>query len=150
MTDIVTPERRSALMARIRRTGTKPEMVVRRGLHRFGFRYITDCRALPGRPDIVFPKYEAAIMVHGCFWHGHNCDLFQLPRTRPDFWLTKISGNRERDRRTIKSLNEKGFRVLVIWECALRGRPPSEIDRVLRNTEKWLLKGQRNKTIRRR
>ena len=150
MTDIVTPERRSALMARIRRTGTKPEMVVRRGLHRFGFRYTTDCRTLHGRPDIVFPKYEAAIMVHGCFWHGHNCDMFRLPRTRPDFWLTKISGNRERDRRTIKSLNEKGFRVLVIWECALRGRPPSEIDRVLRNTEKWLLKGQRNKTIKRR
>jgi DNA mismatch endonuclease, patch repair protein len=108
-------------MAGIRATNTKPEMILRRGLHALGFRFRLHDRRLPGKPDIIFPRYRAVILVHGCFWHGHDCPLFRWPKTREAFWRQKISGNRARDEITTVELRTKGWRVLQVWECALRG-----------------------------
>lgn len=148
MADIISRANRSALMSRIGRSGTKPEMFVRKGLHRDGFRFRADCRTLPGSPDLVFARYRATILVHGCFWHGHDCHLFRLPGTRPEFWSAKISRNRERDVEVVKALSDQGFRTLVIWECALRGRSPAEAESVIVRAGKWLKAGSGNATIR--
>lgn len=120
MVDIISPERRSALMSRIRGKDTKIELEVRHGLHALGFRYRLGGAGLPGRPDIVLPKYRTVVFVHGCFWHGHSCHLFRLPKTRPDFWSAKIDANRERDRRQTYLLQEAGWNVETVWECELR------------------------------
>jgi len=108
-------------MSGIRGRDTKPEILVRSLLHREGFRFRLHVRELPGKPDIVLPKYRAAIFVHGCFWHGHDCPLYRLPGTRPDFWRNKIDRNRASDRRAREALLAAGWRVAVVWECALRG-----------------------------
>lgn len=108
-------------MSSIRSRNTKPEIIVRSLLHREGFRFRLHVRELPGKPDIVLPKYRAAIFVHGCFWHGHDCSLYRLPSTRPDFWQDKIDHNRASDRRARDALLAAGWRVAVVWECALRG-----------------------------
>lgn len=121
MTDVLTAEQRKLNMSRIRGQNTNLELLVRRLLHAKGFRYQLHRRDLPGRPDIVLPKYRVCIFVHGCFWHGHACSLFRLPETRRDFWEQKIAGNRARDARAIKSLLDLSWRVLTIWECSLRG-----------------------------
>jgi DNA mismatch endonuclease (patch repair protein) len=121
MTDVLTPEQRRLNMSRIRGRDTKPEMLVRRGLHARGLRYRLQDRKLPGRPDLVFPKYRVVILVHGCFWHGHHCPLFRLPATRPEFWAAKISSNRRRDERSHEGLRALGWRILTIWECSLKG-----------------------------
>jgi DNA mismatch endonuclease (patch repair protein) len=122
MVDRLTPDQRRLNMSRIRSKDTRPEMTVRRMLHRLGFRYRLHRRELPGRPDIVLPRYRAAIFVHGCFWHGHNCSLFRMPTTRQEFWATKIAANRCRDGNAVSGLSDAGWRSLLIWECALRGR----------------------------
>ena len=109
-------------MAGIRSVNTKPELIVRSGLHALGFRFRLHDRRLPGKPDLFLPKYRAAIFVHGCFWHGHNCRLFKLPETRRELWRDKIDGNRKRDSRVREELCAAGIRCLVVWECALRGR----------------------------
>jgi DNA mismatch endonuclease (patch repair protein) len=111
---------------------TSPEMLVRKALFREGYRYRLHYPMLPGRPDLVLPKYRAVILVNGCFWHGHGCHLFKWPISRTDFWRKKISGNVERDRRNLAKYHEAGWRVLVIWECALKGRYRLEIDRIFR------------------
>lgn len=121
MTDVLTAAQRQLNMSRIRGKDTKPEMLVRRGLHARGLRYRLHDRDLPGRPDLVFPKHCTAIFVHGCFWHAHGCALFKLPATRQDFWRTKLEGNAARDRKAVAELQVAGWCVLVIWECALRG-----------------------------
>ena len=121
MTDVLTREQRHRNMSRIRGRDTKPEMLVRRGLHAYGFRYRLQVRELPGRPDLTFPRYRAVIFVHGCFWHGHDCPMFTLPSTRREFWETKIAGNRARDERAVASLLESGWRIANVWECSLRG-----------------------------
>lgn len=122
MADIVTPERRSRMMASIKGRNTRPELVVRRGLHGIGFRYRLDGAGLPGRPDLVLPKHRAAIFVHGCFWHRHEgCRLTSLPATRPDFWQLKFRGNVERDIRAQEALQASGWRVAIVWECSTRG-----------------------------
>ena len=119
--DVLTSEQRQRNMRRIRAKDTRPEMLLRRELHNAGLRFRLHAAALPGRPDLVFPRYHAVILVHGCFWHGHDCPLFRLPATRPEFWATKITGNRERDQRTARALHALGWRVLTVWECSLKG-----------------------------
>ena len=119
--DVLTIEQRRLNMSRIRGKDTKPEMLLRRGLHAAGLRFRLHGAKLPGRPDMVFPKHRVVVLIHGCFWHGHDCALFKMPATRPEFWMKKISGNRERDLRTAKALRLAGWRVLTIWECSLKG-----------------------------
>jgi DNA mismatch endonuclease (patch repair protein) len=120
--DVLTPEQRQLNMSRIKGKNTKPEMLVRSGLHARGLRYRLHDRLLPGRPDLVFRKYNTALFIHGCFWHAHGCLLSKLPETRQDFWKAKLLANAARDRVAAKELRANGWRVLVIWECALRGR----------------------------
>ncbi|MDX3934135.1 very short patch repair endonuclease [Stenotrophomonas sp.] len=129
MADSLTPQQRSAQMSRIRGTNSKLEVLVRSALHARGFRYRLGGAGLPGKPDIVLPKYGTVVFVHGCFWHGHNCPLYRLPKTRPDFWAAKIESNKARDARVESQLRESGWRVELVWECSLRG--VKEIDRAL-------------------
>lgn len=121
MADIISPERRSALMARIRGRDTKIELEVRKGLHALGFRYRLGGAGLPGRPDIVLPKYRTVVFVHGCFWHQHDCHLFRLPKTRTEFWKNKVDANRVRDVRVAYELEAREWHVETVWECELRG-----------------------------
>jgi len=131
VTDIVSPAVRSRMMASIRSRDTKPEMTVRRHLHGLGFRYRLSPRELPGRPDLVLPRYKATIFVHGCFWHGHSsCKLAKLPSTNVEFWTEKISANRKRDAAMVAKLRALGWRVAVIWECALRSNPDDTLRQV--------------------
>lgn len=120
MADVLSPEQRKFNMSRIRGKDTKPEMLIRRGIHKRGLRYRLHDRALPGRPDLVFPKYRIVVFVHGCFWHAHGCSLFKLPKTREDFWKTKLLANVQRDHKATEMLISAGWRVLIIWECGLR------------------------------
>jgi DNA mismatch endonuclease (patch repair protein) len=141
MVDVLTPDQRSFNMSRIRGRDTNPEMLLRRGLHARGFRFRLHRRDLPGRPDLVFPSRHAAIFVHGCFWHGHDCPMCKMPATRPAFWRTKIEGNRARDHKAVAALTASGWRALVVWECALRGpaRQPNGV--VLARCENFLNSG---------
>ena len=118
MSDIFERAKRSEIMSRIRGRDTKPELVVRRIAHRLGFRFRLHRKDLPGSPDIVFPRYRAIIMVHGCFWHRHpGCKYAYTPKTRVQFWRQKFEGNVVRDRRNERALSERGWRTTVIWEC---------------------------------
>jgi DNA mismatch endonuclease (patch repair protein) len=121
MVDVLTAEQRQLNMSRIRGRDTKPEMLIRRGLHARGLRFRLHARDLPGRPDLVFARYRSVVLVHGCFWHGHNCPMFKLPTTREDFWKEKIERNRVRDARNHAALRALGWRVLTVWECSLKG-----------------------------
>lgn len=109
-------------MAGIRGRDTQPEKLIRSGLHRLGFRFRLHAATPAGRPDLVLPKYRAAIFIHGCFWHGHDCHLFRLPGTRRVFWRHKIRSNRRRDVVVRAEVRAAGWRQLVIWECAFKGR----------------------------
>jgi DNA mismatch endonuclease, patch repair protein len=136
MPDVVRPEVRSRMMSGIRGKNTKPEMLLRRALHRDGFRYRLHEKALPGRPDLVFPKYRATVFVNGCFWHGHEgCKYFKLPATRAEFWSSKIAANKARDARIREQLVDQGWRTAVVWECATRH---SMVDAVA-GLEAWLV-----------
>jgi len=121
MADVHTPEQRSLNMSRVRGRDTKPEMIIRRGLHARGLRFRLQRRDLPGRPDIVLPSRKVALFVHGCFWHGHDCHLFRMPATRPEFWSGKIAMNTMRDAAAAEVLTGMGWRVGIVWECATRG-----------------------------
>lgn len=129
MSDIVPEYVRSRMMAGIRGKDTKPERVIRRILHSSGYRYRLHVKDLPGAPDIVLPKYRAAIFVHGCFWHGHDCRLFKWPHSRSEFWKQKISSNQHRDKTTLDQLLGNGWRIGIVWECAMRGS--SKLDSML-------------------
>ena len=119
--DIVTPARRSEIMSRIQGRDTVPEVVVRRTAHRLGFRFRLYRKDLPGRPDLVFPRFRAIVFVHGCFWHRHDgCRFAYTPRSRVRFWTEKFRQNVARDRRTEDALRNLGWRVMVIWECETR------------------------------
>ena len=123
MADVHDPGTRSRNMAAIKGKNTKPEVLLRKNLFSRGFRFRIHRKDLPGKPDIVLPKFQAAIFVQGCFWHGHRgCPMFRLPATRRDFWEAKIFSNRERDQRNIAELRKMGWRVLEVWECAFKGR----------------------------
>lgn len=140
MADIVSPEVRSRMMSRIRSRDTKPELMVRRYLHGLGFRYRLSSRRLPGKPDLTLTKYSAAILVHGCFWHGHKgCRYATVPATRTEFWQSKFDANRERDRKAKSELLEQGWRVAIVWECALKLNPERTLERV----EEFVVTGAR-------
>lgn len=131
MADIVSKETRSRMMSGIRGKNTKPELLLRKGLFSRGFRFRLHVSDLPGRPDVVLPKWQACVFVHGCFWHGHHCRYFRLPSTNSAFWETKIRGNRARDRNQRRVLAARGWRVFVVYECAFRGKNEAERDRTL-------------------
>lgn len=137
MVDIVDSATRSRMMSGIRGCNTKPEIIIRSLLHRHGFRFRIHVRNLPGKPDIVLPRYHAAVFVHGCFWHGHDCHLFRWPGTRQDFWHEKIRKNQANDNRAKEALLAKGWRVGIVWECALRGAGKN-IEGVAQSLEDWL------------
>ncbi|QMV26691.1 DNA mismatch endonuclease Vsr [Brucella sp. BO3] len=138
MADIVSSDVRSRMMAGIRATNTKPELIVRRALHAGGFRYKLHDRSLPGKPDIVFPRYHAVLFIHGCFWHGHDCHLFRMPTTRPEFWLEKIKRNREVDQRVDEQLSGAGWRIGVVWECSMKGRTRRDLAEIIGLCADWL------------
>ncbi len=125
-------------MAGISGKNTKPELMVRKGLHALGFRFRLHAKDIPGKPDLVLKKYRAAIFVHGCFWHGHDCHLFKIPSTRPEFWKAKFNRNQQRDQEVKSQLLEGGWRRLVIWECALKGKTRLDFDALMQNVARWL------------
>ena len=126
-TDVFTPEQRSAVMARVKGRDTKPELIVRQALTRLGARYRLQRRDLPGAPDIVLPGRRLAILVHGCFWHGHDCARgARVPKANRDYWLAKVGRNRARDARTLEALAALGWRVETVWECELKDRAALE------------------------
>lgn len=119
-------------MARVRSTDTRPEILVRKLVHALGYRYRLHAKELPGRPDIVFRKRAKIIFVHGCFWHRHaGCALARLPKSRPEFWMPKLEGNKKRDERNRRELLRMGWKILTVWECELQ-KPASLADRVRR------------------
>jgi len=125
-------------MAGIRSKNTRPELLLRHELFARGYRYRLHLASLPGKPDLVFPKYRAVMFVHGCFWHRHNCALFKWPSSNVAFWRTKILRNCAVDRRVIRQLIRSKWRILTVWECALKGVGRSDIDRVIDRAEHWL------------
>lgn len=135
-------------MSGIRGRDTKPELLLRKGLHRAGFRYRLHAKGLPGKPDLVFPKHGAVVFAHGCFWHGHDCALFKWPKTRQEFWTAKITGNRERDARVKASLLAAGWRVLTVWECALKGKGRLAAETVTARCAGWLHSSRKTGEIR--
>ena len=138
MPDVVDAATRSRMMSGIRGKNTKPEMLLRQGLHARGLRYRLHDRTLPGSPDLVFPARRAVLFAHGCFWHGHDCHLFRMPSTRPEFWAAKITRNKEVDVRAAAQLEATGWRVGAVWECALKGRTRLPLDEVLEQCEIWI------------
>lgn len=141
MADIVDKATRSRMMAGIRSKDTQPEMRVRKALHGRGLRYRLHVTGLPGKPDMVFPKYRAIIYIHGCFWHGHSCPFFRLPATRTEFWQNKIGANIARDKRNLEQAAASGWRVLVIWECATRKNSFMTFDGMVSLVFEWLERG---------
>lgn len=120
MTDLFSPEKRSAIMAKIKGVNTSPERTVRKIIHSLGYRFRLHVSDLPGRPDIVLPRLRKVVFVHGCFWHGHQgCRRAATPKTRAAYWRRKIDGNRARDARTVRKLRRLGWRVLQIWQCQI-------------------------------
>jgi len=148
VTDIVDRETRSRMMAGIRSKNTRIEVSLRKALFAQGFRYRINDARLPGKPDIVLPRYRAVVFVHGCFWHGHDCSLFRLPASNTDFWRTKIDTNRARDERACGELAAQGWRVAVIWECAIRGKKEAGVMAVAESLQAWLKIGAPQLVIR--
>jgi len=147
MADVVAPEKRSEMMSGIRGKDTRPELLIRKALHARGFRYRLHDSKLPGKPDLAFPRYKAVIEINGCFWHGHDCHLFKWPSSRKEFWKEKITGNIERDRKNQSALEQLGWRVLTIWECAVKGRTRRPLDDVIESAASWLRSGKGNAEI---
>ena len=148
MADVVDKVTRSRMMSGIRAKNTKPEMFLRQGLHALGFRFRLHAKDIPGKPDIVLPKYRALIIVQGCFWHGHGCRYLKTPSTNTAFWEEKIQGNRLRDERMLRLQMEAGWRCLVVWECAVRfpKRTPSDLD-IVAISAQWLAGNSRYAAI---
>ena len=121
MPDVLTPEQRHKNMAAIHSASTKPELMLRKALWHLGFRYRVNAQDLPGKPDIVLPKYRTVVFVHGCFWHGHkDCPQYTVPKTNTDFWTAKITRNQEHDQEVWRQLEAKGWSVIIVWECQLK------------------------------
>ncbi len=138
MMDVVSSKKRSQMMAGIHARNTKPEIAIRRLLHKSGFRFRIHNDELPGKPDIVLKKYRAIIFVHGCFWHRHQCHLFKWPKTRAEFWKTKINRNVLNDKKAIRDLHIADWRICVVWECSVKGtkkKSSSHMEKLIKN---WL------------
>ena len=145
MTDIFDPEKRSEIMSRIRGRDTRPELIVRRIAHALGFRFRLHRKDLPGRPDIVFPRHQAVIVVHGCFWHRHpGCKRASSPKTRVRYWQNKFEGNVVRDKRNETALRDLGWKVMVIWECETKDHEAvaARIESFLRRDESEPVEGR--------
>jgi len=140
--DVLSSKQRRHNMSQIRGRDTKPELMVRRLLHACGYRFRLHCRDLPGKPDLILPKWRTAIFVNGCFWHRHDCRYFKLPSTHREFWEQKISKNVERDKIVQAALLKDGWRVLVIWECALRGKQKHTPEQFISEVENFLVSGE--------
>lgn len=147
MTDRVSPEVRSHIMACIKGKDTKPEMVIRRALHALGFRYRLHVKDLPGHPDMVFPKYKAVILVNGCFWHGHDCHISNRQKSRSEYWEQKITNNMNRDEKNKKQLHALNWRVATIWECAITGKMKTPLDNMSNLISLWLKSSEKEITI---
>lgn len=141
MTDVVDVATRSRMMAGIQGKNTKPELLIRKALHARGFRFRLHVKDLPGKPDLVLPKYRALVFIHGCFWHGHACRYFKVPQTRPEFWLEKIGKNQTRDSLQEDALKAMGWRVLVVWECAVRSMKKDKSPLLVDLIASWLING---------
>lgn len=139
--DIVDVKTRSRMMSGIRSKDTKPETLIRKGLHKLGFRYRLHEQRLPGKPDLVFPRYRAVIFVHGCFWHGHNCPLFKWPSSRQEFWRQKIEGNQQRDQLRVERLLAENWRVCTVWECQTR-KNQADLLAIYLQLAEWLKNNQ--------
>ncbi|WP_340123257.1 very short patch repair endonuclease [Methylobacter svalbardensis] len=139
MTDIVDKVARSRMMSGIRGKNTKPEIVIRKGLHARGFRFRLYSTKLPGKPDVMLPKYKALILINGCFWHAHNCHLFKWPSTRKEFWKEKILSNTKRDQENLKYYSGAGWKTLIIWECALKGKTKLPLESILDSIAYWIV-----------
>ncbi len=148
MADIVSRNVRSRMMAGIRGKDTKPELLIRSDLHGQGFRFRLHVSTLPGRPDIALPKWNAVILVHGCFWHAHRCHLFKLPSTRRAWWREKLLRNRLADKRTRRALEKAGWRVLEIYECSLKGRERLPGNEISQRVASWVRDRQQSASIR--
>lgn len=123
MSDIFSKDKRSDIMSKISNKNTKPEILVRKYLFANGFRFRINDKRFPGKPDILLPKYKAAIFVNGCFWHGHeNCKAATLPTSNTDYWANKITSNMERDKKVHAQLEQMGYRVFIIWQCQLKAK----------------------------
>ena len=131
MADVHSKEIRSFNMRRIKGKDTKPEMLVRKFLFSKGLRYKLHDKELPGKPDLVFPKYKIVLFIHGCFWHGHEgCKYYVVPKTKTEWWLNKINGNAKKDEDSITRLRQLGWEVIVVWECELK---PGKVEKLLQN-----------------
>ncbi len=126
------------MMAAIRGKDTKPEKIIRSALHAAGLRYRLHSRSLPGRPDLVLPKWRAVVQIYGCFWHKHDCPYFRMPGTRAAFWMQKLNGNRKRDMESEKRLRERGWRVARVWECAIRDASDQEVSAIAARLVTWI------------
>jgi len=137
MADVFSTEKRSLVMSAIRSKNTKPEMAIRSELHRLGYRYRLHVKNLPGKPDLVFPKYSTAIQIRGCFWHGHSCSDGHLPKSRQDYWFPKLEKNKNRDRQNDAKLRRLNWSLMVVWECQCTPlNLPSTIKRINRHFQK--------------
>lgn len=141
MTDTVTSNVRSRMMAAIRSKDTKPELEFRRRLHALGFRYSLHSARFSGRPDILLPKHCAAIFVHGCYWHGHDCGETKPASSNRSYWLPKIAKNRERDAQNLAAIERAGWRYLVVWECSFRRKGEHALDEAARLAADWITSG---------
>lgn len=136
MADVHEPEVRSYNMSQIKGKNTKPEIEVRRFLHSKGFRFRIHYNILPGRPDIVLPKYKTVIFINGCFWHGHTgCKYFKLPETRADWWKKKIFETKKRDKRKYAELKKSDWKVLIIWECEIKHKKEQILESLLKSLQ---------------
>lgn len=148
MTDVHSKKIRSKNMAAIKSKNTKPELIIRKALFAKGFRYKLHDKKLPGKPDLVFPKYHAVIFIHGCFWHRHkNCHLFKWPKSRKDFWKKKINRNVEVDKQNYIKLKQQEWYILTVWECAIKGKSKLSFDKLVNDICIWLESGVKDKVI---
>ena len=140
--DTVDKATRSRIMSLVGRKDTGPEIILRLALHKLGVRYRLHVKSLPGSPDLVFPRYRAVVFVHGCYWHCHGCYRSTIPKTRRSFWKRKFLANKERDERNLRMLKESGWRVMIVWECTMRGRTGQPASDVAKGLRSWLRKRQ--------